>query len=238
MAAITANRIIERALTKAGVISPGETVTAAIASQCLEELNGLLESWSLETLMVVFSTIESFTLEIGTGAYTWGVGGTWNTARPIKLLDETFIISDSNYFPIPLLQFDEFTRRIGETNGEPGMVYYNPTYPLGTVVFSPVPTAAYGVSVSSLKKLSEFATLTTSVDLMPGYSRAIISNFAAELCPQFGKKVGSALAAVASMSKKAIQSSNTKQAMQSRTPELAAMTSGGGVYNINTGQFT
>ncbi len=96
MASYSANDIIEKAAVKARIKGPGETLSAPKATMIYDDLNDLLESWALESLMTYYRTSESFSMQIGVKEYTWDdVGGTdFVSPRPLNLLDETFIRED------------------------------------------------------------------------------------------------------------------------------------------------
>ena len=91
----TANELISRSLRLMGVQGVGRrTLTANEAADGLEALNGMLESFSLERMMVYQILEENFPLVAGTASYTIGSGGTFSTIRPIKI--ESAFIPETN----------------------------------------------------------------------------------------------------------------------------------------------
>ena len=110
MATTTANDIITRSMVKARIISPGESIPHGKSAQVLEELNDLLESWALENLMVIADVLESFPLTVDTAEYTYGTGGTFNSARPTKIRDDCFIRVGSVDYPGVLKDLDVYRR--------------------------------------------------------------------------------------------------------------------------------
>ena len=225
MANTTANDIIERAMVKARVISPGESIPGNKADRMLGELNDLLESWALERVMVIADVLESFALVAGTEEYTYGTDGTFNSARPTEIKDDCFIRSGNVDYPCRLKELSVYRRRsVKLTRARPRILSYNPEYPLMKVLFWPTPSSTDNIYLRVSKTVASFALLTTIVNLMPGYRRAIVANFAVEISPNFGKKVPESLAFLAAQSKQVIKSLNAIQVKPMTTPDLAAMT--------------
>ena len=235
---LSANDIGERALVKARVIYPGEAVSAGMGLQVFNELNGLLESWSLSNLMIVADVLEHFDLVAGTSEYTYGAGGTFDSARPISIRDECFIRSSNMDRRVPLVTLDVYRSRMDKSvQGEVRMMAYNPEYPLGKVFLWHAPSSIDPIYIRASKVMEKFADRTTAVGLEPGYARAIIANLAVEICPNFGKKVSAELAYVAKESMKVIKSTNSVPVKPRRASELAAMTGRGSRGNILTGPY-
>ena len=112
------------------MISPGEAVAAGMGLQAFNELNGLLESWSLSNLMIVADVLEHFDLVAGTSEYTYGEGGTFASARPITIRDECFIRSGNTDRRVPLVTLDVYRSQVDKSvQGEVRMMAYNPEYP-------------------------------------------------------------------------------------------------------------
>jgi len=221
---LTANSIIERALVKARVYYPGEAIPEAKAAQIFAELNDMLESWALEELMVVADVLESFALVIGQAEYTYGVGGNFNSPRPIDIRDDSFIRAGSTDYPVALKTVDFYRGKANKsTSGDPEIIAYNPEYPLGKVMLYPTPSATNNLHLRVRKEINRFTDRTTSIELEPGYSRAIISNLAVEISPNFGKKVSETLAYVATQSKRSIKSVNSTPTKPRSCPDLALM---------------
>ena len=232
MATTTANDIIIRAMVKARIISPGEPVPHGKSSQVLEELNDLLESWALQNLMVIADVLESFSLVAGTAEYTYGEGGTFDSARPIKIRADCFIRSGSVDHPCKLKDLDVYRRLYNKsTSGRPRIIAYNPK-----VLLWPTPSSTDALYMRVAKTITTFPTGATSVDLMPGYRRAIVTNLAVEICPNFGKKISDSLAFLADQSKRSIKAANTKIKTRT-TPDLTAVLGGVRSGDILSGPF-
>lgn len=226
MANTTANDIIERAMVKARVISPGESIPGNKADQMLGELNDLLESWAVERVMVIAVVSDSFVLTVNKASYTYGDGGDFDTVRPTVINDDCIIQDGDIFYPCRLKTIGVYRSipTVLTTKGRPRIFAYVPSYPLMSVYVWPVPSSAYILNMTVFKTVASFATLTAVVDLMPGYRRSVVLNLAVEISPNFGKKVPESLAFLAAQSKQVIKSLNTIQVKPMTTPDLAAMT--------------
>ena len=230
---MTANDIIERSLVKARIISPGDAIPVDIGDQVYDELNGMLESWSLENLMVIADVEEYFALTSGIARYTYGSGGDFDSARPIKIRDESFIREGGMDYPVSLVTLDTYRGKSNKsTSGRPQIMAYNPEYPLCVVYLWPTPSSVGPIYIKSSKIINRFTDRTTDVELEPGYSRAIISNLAVEISPNFGKKVSNELSYVATQSKKVIKARNSTPIKDRRATEISRMSGSGGGINI------
>jgi hypothetical protein len=92
--------------------------------------------------------------------------------------------------------------------------WYNPTFPLGNVYFYPNPSGAGQLHLFTDTILSDFTTLTQSINLPQGYARAIKKNLALELAPEYGKSAGALLVKQAAESLAMIRALNASPAIQ------------------------
>jgi hypothetical protein len=72
----------------------------------------------------------------------------------------------------------------------PLMLAYQTSYPLGTIFIYPNPTTAGEVHLWTDVVLTQFLTLTQTISLPQGYSRALKKLLAVELAPEYGKTPG------------------------------------------------
>jgi len=235
----SANDIIEKAMVKARIIYPGESVPSSKLTQVYEELNDMIESWALEKLLLVADTLEYFSLVVGQSEYTYGTGGDFDSIRPIEIKNECFIRSGNTDYPISLKTLDMYRKQANKTSSSrPRIMAYNPEYPLGRVFFWPSPSSTDAVHIRVAKLLTSFPDQTTSVDLGVGYSRALVTNLAIEISPNFGKKVSKELAFAADQAKTVIKSSNSSPIKPVYASELRSITRNGRLHSIMEGPFT
>lgn len=214
---MTAQDLIASALKRIGVLGAGETPSGQDAADGLLRLNDLIDAWATERLAIYTVTRTTWAIVSGTGSYTVGVGGTVNVARPV-FIDAVKIIDTA---PNPdlemaiggLLTEDAYAAIAQKalTAPQPAYAYYNPTYPLGTLTFWPVPTSTtlQGVLYAPAA-VAQLAALSTTISLPPGYQRFLTSNLAVELAPEFGVQPSQSLVASAIESKADIKRANIR----------------------------
>jgi hypothetical protein len=215
----TATDIIQGALRKIGAIAVGETLGADDATTGLEQLNAMLDLWSVEHL-AIYNNVESvFTLQAGKASYTVGAGGDFDMARPLRLSGAYTRLNPTGQSVDYRCGEIDYTRyaRIG-LKSQPGpwpkAMYYNTSFPLATLTFWPVPSSGAEFHLWSDMVLSQFADLTDDVNLPQGYVLALQTNLALLLAPEYGTSPSPELTLQARMSKKAIKALNaTPQAL-------------------------
>jgi len=233
----SANDIIRRAMVKARIISPGESIPASKANQVLEELNDMLDSWSIESLMIPCTVLESFSLIVGQSEYTYGTGGDFDSSRPTKVWDDAFVRSGTTDYRVKKYPLNTYRGRDSKsTGGRPEMFAVNPEFPLLRVLLYPTPSSIDSIYFKSDKLLTSFSSLTTEVTFGPGYRRAIVANLALEITPNFGKKASKELIVLATMSLSAIKGKNsTVNRRLNSNSDFRVMMRGRGGYNILSG---
>lgn len=193
MAISTAGAIVESALKKIGALAAGETMSAEDGQDGLDAFNSLIDQDAAQRLYIYTVTRTTWTIVSGTSTYTVGTGGTVNIARPVYVEDVR--VQDTAPSPdleLPLVSLtDDMFQGIPQKeqiSTLPTSYYYNPTYPLGTLRFWPVPTSStlQGV-IYAATAVTEFPALTTAISLPPGYRQMYIDRLAADLAPDFGR---------------------------------------------------
>lgn len=208
----TPSTMILRALRLIGEKTVGGTLSTDEQTAYLADLNTMIESWSLERLMVYQLLQESFALVAGTASYTIGSGGTFNTARPNALADPCFTRDTTNYDrPLTLVDAQTYGRIAlkGTGNTYPSYLFYDHAWTagLGSITLYPLPSAGLTLYINSWKQLQSFAAIGTTLSLPPGYQRAIEFNLAVELAGGF-TNVSVEVAKIARESKAVIKQVN------------------------------
>lgn len=192
----TALDIIKGALRDVGAIAGGETPSSNESADALSALNNLIESWSAEGYLIYGNAIEEFSLTIAQQSYTIGSGANFNTDRPIQINKVMAkVVGQDEQIPVRLIDEIEWARITDKTSTSSitSKLYYNPTYPNGTIYVWPVPSAASKLVLYSMKPISTFALTSTTVSFPPGYERALRKNLAVELSPEYGRAVSADL---------------------------------------------
>jgi hypothetical protein len=201
----TALGIIKSALRKSGVLVMSQDPSADEAQDTLEALNDMLASWSNDSLTVYARTFENFPISAGTAAYTIGSGGTFNTVRPVRIVSAYARLSNIDY-PIKVTTEENYDAVTYKANASiPTFMTYSNGYPLATITLYPTPATGYTLYLRTEKPLTEFASLNTTVDLPPGWKRALVYNLAIELASEYGQQVAPEVAEIARDSKNEIR---------------------------------
>ncbi len=197
---MTAQDLIDYALTEIGVADPGVTPATEERNWGLTKLNQLLSSWSAQALPIYQITRETFVLS-GAGSYTIGTGQTWSTTRPVKIKAAAYTANGV------IVWLDVVPAEVWADGGRNRILYYDHGYPNGTVWLRPAPTDGT-LELYSYKPLTSFATLNTAIALPDGYERALQLNLAVDLAPSFGRALDANIIALANDAKMSIQGLN------------------------------
>lgn len=207
----TPSTIIVNSLISIGEKTIGGTLTSPEQTHYLAKLNTFLESCSTNRLMIYQILEESFTLVIGSSAYTVGSGGNFNTTRPVKVENTCFINYQDRINPVTVANERNFSllQTVG-LDGMPRNLYFDISVPLATIYFDYTPDMAYEFHLKSWKILQSFAAIGDTVLLPFGYLRFIESNFAIECAPGL-TSVSPETIKIAKESKAAIQALNAPE---------------------------
>lgn len=231
--------VISGALRLLGVIASGENPAADEAQDALASLNDMIDSWKLERLMVYAILPQTFPLVAGQMSYTMGPGGDFDTERPTRIDKVNLIYPAGSGLPLDLpvevINQDQYEAFIvpGTQSPIPMWVYPDSGFPLRTLFFYPVPSAANSVEIFTWGLIDGFDSVTDTVSLPPGYARALRFNLALELAAEYGKQIPVTVAAVAQEAKAKIKSFNTPVLYLQVDPALTARRTG---FNYLTGE--
>lgn len=188
----TASNILTNALREIGAVDPEETPTDALMESSLDVLNSLLDSWSVEDLLLYYSQAETFPLVAGTNSYSIGDGGDFDTVRPIELLWARYRTTDGLSIPLSIISFDDYKTLVQQTTQQttPSVVAYQPVFPLANIYIWPTPSSSLTLEIGSNRQFTQIAdeNLTTDIALPPGYRDALVMSLAERLCISWGRK--------------------------------------------------
>ena len=205
--------MILRGLRLTGEKVRGGTLTADEQTECLSEMNAMLDSWSNERLMIHAVSQTSFALTVSQGSYTIGNGGNFNMTRPTRLVPPCFIRDgDGNDSPLTIINTEAYGRIVDKDADGSYPVYVNyderfSATSTGTVNFWPEPIGGLSAFLNTLQPIATFSTLSQNLLLPTGYQRAIEYNYAVEASGGF-TNVDPSVAMIARQSKAAIKSQN------------------------------
>lgn len=178
-----------------GATTLDEVPEAPEMQKCLRHTNLMLDSWSGRRLLLQATVQEGFPLGVGQREYTIGIGGNFNTAKPIAI--ETAFVRDSasvDYTVVVMNQevYDDLDDKL-ITTARPEGIYYDAgvsqqTVQTGTIKCYGIPDAVYTLFINSTKYLTEFVNLTDTVTFPPAYFRALAYNGAIAIWRPMGRR--------------------------------------------------
>jgi hypothetical protein len=182
---------------------------AAEEADSFDVLNEMLESWSLNGLMITKIVREQFPLVPGQQTYTIGVGGNFDTSRPIELKNVGVVLSGVE-LPVEIFNTQKWAAIESKSlqSTIPQAIFVDGSFPLDNYNIWPIPNAANDLVLYSKKVLTTFSTAGETIELPPGYARAIRYNLAMELAPEFGRDPSALVAITAKETKEEIQRNN------------------------------
>ena len=172
----TAYDIIRSALLLNGAVAADQTLSASDAQDGLDTLNDMIESWSLDNLLLYTITELSTATVAGVATVTLGL-------RPIKILSAVIRDSSNIDHTIIPVEYDDF-QIISNKQVQsyfPEVLYCDYAYPYSQVTFWQVPAAAYALKFMIEAPFTAFSSLTDVAAFPPGYNRALRYNLALEL---------------------------------------------------------
>jgi len=148
---------------------------------------GTLELLSLRPIgKGLMANREEFTLE-GAASYTIGIDGDFDTERPAEITGAAILAGSTIAKEVEIVTAEKwaaFLKR-GEGGSFARVLFYDGGWPTGTVRLAPSP-AAGTLELLTLNALEGFASLSATVDLPPGYERALVFNTALDWASSFG----------------------------------------------------
>lgn len=225
--------LIRASFRTLGVLAAEETPAAQEQSDALETLNDMLDSWAGERLVLYATLRSTHTLTPSLNPHTIGTSGTFNTTRPVRIDRASIALASStgSENPLDILSDAEWQATQGKTStGTPSSLWIESHHPLTKLWLNPVPSAADTLVLYTWQQLGRFASVNTTVDLPPGYARALRHNLAVELAAEYGHQVPAELANIANESKATLKHLNHKPSFLRCDPAIL-----GGSFNISTG---
>lgn len=146
-------------------------------------------SFNAFTSTVVMS--QNATVTHGPQQIGYTIPGDFKMARPLRVRQSfTRITTQASGLDYQINVVDEDTYNSigykGIAAPWPIVMWYNPTYPLGTLHFYQNPSQAGELHLFTDHILTNFADLTQEVQMPQGYVRAIKMNLARDLAPEYG----------------------------------------------------
>lgn len=234
----TAGDQINAALRLIGMLAEGETPSAATSQDALAAFNQMVDSWSIERLMIYATQDQTFTWPSGQISRTLGPTGNFIGNRPFSLDDSSYFRDASNNVAygfkfINQAQYDGIAVKTVQAT-YPQVMFVNYDMPNINMFVYPVPTRDLEFHFISVTELTPAATLFTTLAFPPGYLRAFKYNLAIELANEFGVEPPPTVQRIAMVSKRNIKRINQDDGLMGMP---ATLVSGNNRYNIYSGNY-
>jgi hypothetical protein len=208
----TAADIIILSLKDCQIIDESETPSSYTMADALATLNQMLASWAVDKQYVYAQTDVTFA-PTGALSYTIGSGGNINTTAPSSI-DIAFLRATGGLdFPIEILtSFGQYQSIwLKAVQAYPEFLYYNPSYPLGTIYLYPQPIAANGtMHLVVSTPFPVYGAAANSITLPAEYEMAIRFSLAEYLSTMFGKPVSRDIAMHAKRARDRVKRNNLR----------------------------
>ena len=257
----TARDIITAALEDVGVVGLGQTPLGEDMEFGLIRLNRMIGQFNRRRWLI-YHLVEITCISTGNQTYSVGPGGDFNVSRPDRLEDGCFFrrnISNGPDFnidfnldlgpatsvgsgqvdyPLTLIEARETYNRIalkGLTTW-PSDVFYDASFPNGTLHIYPVPAAGvFELHLLLKDSLQTFATPNTVLAMPVEYEEALEYNLALRFCAKYQLDASKEIAGLARAALSTIRSANSQVPLL-RMPRR--LTGRGGRYNIYSDRST
>lgn len=187
----TALELFRDALDLTDAIGADQQLTDDELQVCLRTFNRLLENWSTQSLAVYGLANQTFNTINGQATYTIGIGGDFNTTRPIRISAPAYSTINSVTFPCVNITQDQYNLILYKSQPQqyPEVYLYVNENPLGLVTFWPVPNQVTPVTFSIERVLTAITDVYTTLIFPPGYEEAFEYNLAVRLAARFSTPV-------------------------------------------------
>jgi len=195
----TIEDLINDSLIETGMVSPGDTADPDQAQWAFRKANYLLDTWATKKNFVPYAGFNIFTLVPGLSPHTIGpaVGATFPMVqRPTKIVRATIILTNTPapYVSVVLNLRDEqwwMENTIQQLpSSQPTDLFYNPTFPNGSLYYWPIPNTAWQTQLETWAILQQFGSITDPIGgpnaagtIPPGYRNALMLSLAESLLP-------------------------------------------------------
>jgi hypothetical protein len=213
------------------VYAKGEEPDADESQDGLAALNALMGSLSNSPL-VYAKTLDTIALSAGVASITVGPSGTTVTARPIRVLDESYIQSGNVTYPLRVFTDQQYSDvLVKTTQGIPEAIWPLMNMPDAQITLWPVPIGSLTLKLWSIKQLATFPDLTTAVSLPPGYEELVTLELADALGPEYERELPASAMRRLQRARRNVELANLEVPMLKQRPEIV-----GSHFNILTNQ--
>lgn len=211
------SKVVSLALKNSGVLGTGQTPGAEMTNTAFDTLNAMIGQWAAKRWLV-YHLVNLTKTSTGAVSYTIGPAGDFNCAVRPTSIEAAFVSQNLNTpqqidTPLEILQSREDYSRIAmkQLVSFPYYLYYDNSFPLGTLYPWPAPNATlYGLTVTIKMVLPAFANLSDDINLPAEYQEALIYNLAVRMRALYQMPPDPAIVALAKSGLNTIRNANAQ----------------------------
>ena len=207
----TVSDLIQSSFRLIGTVAAAEVLETNELNDALISLNQMISSWNTEGASLFGR--ERITVSVNTGANSYAL-----SKRPQHIESASVAISgiDSELEIVDSAGWEQVPEK-AMSSVYIKKLFCDYAYPNSQVYIWPTPRLTGTLEVWIYTILTQFASLTTTIDLPPGYEQALRYNFAVAMLPEYPREQADpSLPAQAQMYKASIVQLNTGNHMTSR----------------------
>jgi hypothetical protein len=183
----TVQQLVDASLRLIGVLDSGETPAASEANDAFAALNQIVSGWSGAGVPIYQTTYELIPM---TGALNYPLA-----VRPVKL-KSAHVTANGISMPAEIVTSERWSKfkdrsLISRWAQE---LYWDGGYPVSNLYLWPAPISGGVLELYSLKPLTAFSSLSSVIDLPPGYEQGLKFALAQVLAPEYGSALSPELA--------------------------------------------
>lgn len=228
---IVAIDLIKTAMRKKGILAEGETPTGQQATDGLQALNDVLETWSTQSYAVWGGLPEVFSTVAGQAIYSIGPNGNWNTDRPVSI-SFLYATVQGVDFEATEWTYEEYMRVGVKASASqiPERFAFINDAPLARIALYPTPSEAVPITIDTPRLLTQIPNIATIMTLPPGYARALQYAVAEEIGDEYGSPID--VSAKARSTLALLKRANRRSPVASFDPALVRNSGRGGSGGI------
>jgi hypothetical protein len=232
----TGLQVITDSLKLLGVVAGHEVPTSAEQTDAFARLNELIDSWGTHAQTLYLPHRALLPTVAAQQTYTVGPGGNLDVTPMPVTIDAVNWLTPGTPPAEVFLELASDQAYVGQpmktlTGATPQAVSYTRGAPLGELWVWPVPSIVTTLVLYWREPITQFPDLVTPVALLPGYAKALRTNLAIELAPEFGRVVDPTVERLARESLADVKRANLPY---TEIGLDVALTGGGPSYNILT----
>lgn len=230
----TPRALITRALKKTGVTGVGQSADPVDLADAFDDLNSMLGQWA-HRRWISFHTVD--VVVIATGAVSYALA-----TRPDRI-EAAFVRQNPGSstpadYPLDVLQSREDWDRVTLKSqpGNPVCLFYDNTFPAGTLFLWPNPSNACEIHLTVKgPELAALLTLDDAINLPFEYEEALLYNLAVRLRPSYQLGPDPILSALAVTSLNTVRVANAQIARLALPTQFSNNRRGGSIAGFGFG---